>query len=177
MNIICTSQYRFLADFSRKSTILLYLLLFIITNMEFFSLMFTPFSHPAILVGGTAVFFILGWLWYNPITPIGKIWISYFPMPTTMPAMHQFAVMVVIQLLMGFIVTHTVMAFWLFATVNGLSAGLATLFIVKMYMGFVFIKDIGHWYFEQKPFPLVLISVGYYLVGILGVCALLSYFL
>lgn len=145
--------------------------------MDFFTLMFTPFSHPAILAGGTAVFFILGWLWYNPITPIGKIWVSYFPMPAKMPAMNQLAVMIILQLFMGFIVAHTTMTLWLFATANGLTASLATLFIVKMYMGFVFIKDLGHWYFEQRPFALVLIGVGYYLVGILGVCALLSWFL
>ena len=34
-------------------------LLFIYTNMDFFSLMFTPFAHPAILAGGTLVFFLL----------------------------------------------------------------------------------------------------------------------
>ena len=85
--------------------------------------------------------------------------------------------MMLLQLFMGFIVTHTVMTLWLFATGLGQANTLATLFIVKMYMGFVFIKDLGHWYFEKKPFPLVLISVGYYLVGILGVCALLSWFL
>ena len=85
--------------------------------------------------------------------------------------------MIILQLLMGFIVAHTTMTLWLFATANGLTASLATLLVVKMYMGFVFVKDIGHWYFEKRPFPLVLISVGYYLVGILGVCALLGLFL
>ena len=44
-------------------------------------------------------------------------------------------------------------------------------------MGFVLIKDLGHWYFEKRPFSLVLIGVGYYLVGILGVCGLLAWFL
>lgn len=152
---------------------------FIYTNMDFFSLMFTPFSHPAILAGGTLVFFLLGWLWYNPITPIGQKWISYFPMMTSdcQPKTNEMITMMLLQFFMGFIVTHTVMAFWLFATANGLTASLTTLFVVKMYMGFVFIKDLGHWYFEKRPFPLVLISVGYYLVGILGVCALLAYFL
>ncbi len=145
--------------------------------MDFFSIMFSPFSHPAILAGGTLLFFILGWLWYNPITPIGKIWVSYFPIPKELPKQNQLIVMIVFQLFMWFIVVHTVMAVWLFITANGISAGVTTLFIVKIYMGFVFIKDLGHWYFEQKPFKLVLISVGYYLVGILGVCALLSYFL
>lgn len=85
--------------------------------------------------------------------------------------------MILVQVFMGFIVTHTVMAFWLFVTGNGGSTLDATLFVVKMYMGFVFIKDLGHWYFEGRPFSLVLVSVGYYLVGILGVCGLLTYFM
>jgi hypothetical protein len=130
--------------------------------MDFTTLMFsTPISHWGILLGGTCIFFILGWLWYNPITPIGKKWITYFPMPSKdkMPTPPQFVVMMILQLAMGFIVTHTVVAFYLFALSNGLDKTLATLFIVKMYMGFVFIKDIGHWYFEGRPFPLVLISV------------------
>jgi hypothetical protein len=50
--------------------------------MNFFSIMFSPFAHLGILAGGTLIFFILGWLWYNPITPIGKVWVKYFPMPS-----------------------------------------------------------------------------------------------
>jgi hypothetical protein len=163
---------------------------------DFISLMFTPFSHWEILVGGTLIFFVLGWIWYNPITPIGRKWMELTGLekPETMPKAHEFAVMLVFQLFMGFIVTHTVMTLWIFAyealipTHEGLrhivsveeisnAKLLVTLFIVKIYMGFVFIKDLGHWYFEKKPFGLVLIGVGYYLVGILGVCGLLSYFL
>ncbi len=98
-------------------------------------------------------------------------------MPKAMPDTNQLMVMVVFQLFMGIIVTHTVMAVWLFATANGISSGVTILLIVKIYMGFVFIKNLGHWYFEQKPFKLLLISFGYYLVGILGVCVLLAYFL
>jgi hypothetical protein len=146
---------------------------------DFISLMFVPFSHWGILVGGTLIFFIIGWIWYNPITPIGQRWMELTGLekPETMPKAHEFAMMLVFQLFMGFIVTHTVMTLWIFATNMGQSDFLATLFIIKMYMGFVFIKDLGHWYFEKKPFGLVLIGVGYYLVGILGVCGLLSYFL
>lgn len=137
--------------------------------MDFFSLMFAPFTHLGILAGGTVLFFVLGWFWYNPITPIGKKWMSYFPamkgdkvMKTT-----ELACMLAFQIFMGLIVTHTVMAFWIFVTQNGVSEIFATLFVVKMYMGFVFIKDLGHWFFEKRPFILVLISVGYYLIGIL----------
>ncbi len=162
--------------------------------MDFFSLMFSPFAHPALLTGGTLIFFVLGWLWYNPITPIGKIWIKYFPMPEKMPAPHQFIVMMLFQLLMGLIITHTVMTIWFILWGTYIHCwGMAvecpiwynwnmwniqnTLMIIKIFMGFVFIKDLGHWFFEKKPFPLVLIGVGYYLIGILGVCGLLSYFL
>ncbi len=139
--------------------------------------MFEPFVYQGILLGGTLLLFVLGWLWYNPITPIGKVWIKHFPMPKKMPPKSQFLIMILFQIFLGFILTHTVMAFWLFVTGNGGTALDATLFVVKMYMGFVFIKDLGHWYFEGRPFSLVLIGVGYYLVGILGVCGLLSYFL
>lgn len=92
--------------------------------MDFFSLMFTPFAHWGILMGGTLLFFVLGWLWYNPITPIGQVWIKYFPMPDKdkMPTPSQFAVMLVFQLFMGFIVAHTTMTLWLFAVANGASA-------------------------------------------------------
>ena len=138
--------------------------------MDFTTLMFdVPLAHWEILIGGTLIFFLLGWLWYNPITPIGKVWISYFPMPKKgdMPKPSQIVVMIFLQFAMGFIVTHTVVTFYLFALSSGLDKALATLFIVKIFMGFVFIKDIGHWYFENKPFPLVLVGIGYYLVGIL----------
>jgi|GEM_PF-4416293 len=148
---------------------------------DFISLMFVPFSHWGILLGGTMIFFILGWIWYNPITPIGRKWMELNgfepPKPENMPKPHEFAVMLVLQLFMGFIVTHTTMTLWIFATNMGQSSILATLFLIKMYMGFVFIKDLGHWYFEKKPFLLIVIGIGYYLVGILGICGLLSYFL
>lgn len=80
----------------------------------YFSLMFAPLSHWGILLGGTAIFFLLGWLWYSPITPIGKKWISYFPMPKKkdMPTKSQFSVMLLFQLLMGFCITWLIMAFW-----------------------------------------------------------------
>lgn len=163
--------------------------------MDFLTLKFSPFDYPGLLAGGTLIFFVLGWLWYNPITPIGKIWINYFPMPKKweMPNSSQIIVMLIFQLFMGFVVAHTVMTLWIYIFQTELNTAVlamrwehfqeitlhskifATLLIVKIYMGFVFIKDLGHWYFERKPFPLVLIGVGYYLVGILGVCALLSY--
>ncbi|MBP6981900.1 DUF1761 domain-containing protein [Candidatus Gracilibacteria bacterium] len=147
--------------------------------MDFFTLMFAPFAHLGILAGGTLFFFVLGWFWYNPITPIGKKWMSYFPAMKEDKVMKtaDFAFMLLFQFFMGFVVTHTVMAFWMFVTQNSISEIFATLFLIKMYMGFVFIKELGHWFFEKKPFLLILISVGYYLIGILGVCALLSYYL
>ena len=167
--------------------------------MDFFWLMFSPFWHPGILAGGTLIFFVLGWLWYNPITPIGKIWIRYFPMPEKdkMPKWSQIAVMILFQIFMGFVVTHTVMVIWnllgdimidypnfwtdggiwrptsILSDIGGIGK---TLIMVKIYLWFVLIKDLGHWYFEKRPFPLVLIGVGYYLVGILGVCGLLAMF-
>ncbi len=147
--------------------------------MDFFSLMFAPFAHCGILIGGTAFFFLLGWFWYNPMTPIGKKWMSYFPemKNNKMPKASDFALMLVLQLFMWFIMTHTVVAFWIFVTENGLSNTVATLFVVKMFMGFVFIKDLGHWFFEKRPFLLLLISLFYYLIGVLAVCWLCTYFL
>lgn len=168
--------------------------------MDFFSLMFSPFSHPAILAGGTLLFFILGWLWYSPLTPIGKIWLRHFPMPAKekMPKWSQIAVMILFQIFMGFVVTHTVMVIWNLLEILSqataikhctyeewiwacppyfITSWIKVLIITKIYLWFVLIKDLGHWYFEKRPFSLVLISVGYYLVGILGVCALLTYFL
>ncbi len=163
--------------------------------------MFSPFSHLGILAGGTLIFFVLWWLWYNPITPIGKVWVKYFPMPSKdqMPRWSQITVMILFQIFMGFVVTHTVMVIWLllwyidlpgircywswildwvtFDCQNHINDILKWLIIVKLYMGFVLIKDLGHWYFEKRPFSLVLIGVGYYLVGILGVCGLLAWFL
>jgi Protein of unknown function (DUF1761) len=166
--------------------------------------MLTPFSHWGVLIGGTMMFFILGWIWYNPITPIGRKWMELnnfeAPKPENMPKPHEFAVMLIFQLFMGFIITHTVMTIWGVLDIlitpgirdciprdfSGCPAImphpnthgiLRTFIIIKIYMGFVFIKDLGHWYFEKKPFGLILIGIGYYLTGILGVCMLLSYFL
>ncbi len=138
-----------------------------------------PLSHLDILLGGTFIFLLLGSFWFSPVTPIGKKWVSYFPNPekSTIPMNGKFIGIILLQIFMGFVVTHTVVAFWLFATVNGLSETVATLFVIKLYMGFVFIKDIGHWFFEKKPFVLILISLGYWLTGVLGVCGLLAYFL
>jgi hypothetical protein len=147
--------------------------------------MFLPFSEWALLISGMLLFFLLGWLWYNPITPTGKIWTSYFPMPKKMPPKSQFIIMMAFQLFMGFILAHTVMVIWMLlgritlddSSISVLSSIVKTIIITKLFMGFVFIKDLGHWYFEGKPFKLVLIGTGYYLVGVLGVCVMLSYFL
>jgi hypothetical protein len=86
--------------------------------MDFFALMLTPFSHIGILIGGTLIFFILGWLWYNPITPVGKVWFKYFPMPKKMPDGSQMAIMMLFQVFMSFILAHTVMTLWIFIFQN-----------------------------------------------------------
>ena len=88
--------------------------------MDLIPLMLTPLTHWGVLIGGTLLFFILGWLWYNPITPIGQVWIKYFPMPSKdkMPSGAQMGVMLVFQLFMGFVITHTVMTLWLFSTTH-----------------------------------------------------------
>ena len=89
--------------------------------MDFFTLMITlPLSHLHILFGGTIIFCMLGPLYFTPITPIGKKWISYFPKPENenIPMSGAFVGIILLQIFMGFIVTHTVVAFWLFATAS-----------------------------------------------------------
>ena len=151
-----------------------------LSYMDIITLMITlPLSHIEILFGGTILFCMLGPLYFTPITPIGKKWVSYFPKPENenIPMSGAFVGVILLQIFMGFVVTHTVVAFWLFATASGLSETVATFFVLKLYMGFVFIKDIGHWFFEKKPFILILITLSYWLTGVLGVCGLLAYFL
>jgi len=147
---------------------------------NFLSLMLAPLNHWGILISGMFVFFVLGWFWYNPIGYIGRKWMELNhlekPKPEDMPKPYEFIVMLIMQLFMGFSVTWIVMILWLLVTMT-VTPLFATLFVVKIYMGFVFIKDLGHWYFEQKPFTLVLIGIGYWLVGILAVCGLLTFFL
>jgi len=144
---------------------------------HFYALMLTPLSHWGILLVGTAVFFILGWLWYSPITPIGKKWATYFPPPSPadMPSASGFAVMMGIQLLMSVSYAWITILLWMIAHQYGLSPLFATAFVLKVYGGFVFIKDLGHWYFEKKPMTLTLIGLGYYLVGILLVSTVCTY--
>lgn len=149
----------------------------------FLSIMLAPLSEWTILLSGTLLFFLLGWIWYHPMTPTWKIWTSYFPMPKKMPPKGQMIIMMAFQLFMGFVIAHTVMVIW---TILGritldewamLSSLVKSLIITKIFMGFVFIKDLGHWFFEKKPFILVVLGTGYYLVWVLGFCVLLSYFL
>ncbi len=149
--------------------------------MNFTSLISSPFGHPDILVAGTLLFFLLGWLWYNPITPLGQKWLSYVaktrPKDRPPTKKWQFALMILLQAGIWFIITHTVMILWIALKNAWLSDELSTLSVIKVFMWFVFIKDIAHWYFEWKPFGLVLIGIGYYLIGIIGVCGILALFL
>ncbi len=173
----------------------------------FLSIMLAPLSEWTILLSGTLLFFLLGWIWYHPMTPTWKIWTSYFPMPKKMPPKGQMIIMMAFQLFMGFVIAHTVMVIWTIlgritlddlsilnmwdcplptndcsrlpmdVQVAMLSSLVKSLIITKIFMGFVFIKDLGHWFFEKKPFILVVLGTGYYLVWVLGFCVLLSYFL
>ena len=47
--------------------------------MRFFDLMEVPFLHPWTLIMSMAVFFLLGWVWYNPTSPTGKLWFDALP--------------------------------------------------------------------------------------------------
>ena len=83
--------------------------------------------------------------------------------------------MILFQLFLSLIFAHTVMLLWILLRGFGMSELVTSLFVIKTYMGFVFIKDLGHWFFEKRPFSLILVGVGYWLVGIIFTCILLSF--
>ena len=145
--------------------------------MGFLDVMYMPFLHPWTLIMSMAVFFLLGWVWYSPTSPTGKLWFDALPHLKTekQPQWAEMVPMMLFQLFLSFVFAHTVMTLWILLRRFGFDDFFATLFLIKMYMGFVFIKDLGHWFFEKRPFSLILVGVGYWLVGIIFTCILLSF--
>ena len=143
--------------------------------MDFWTLMLLPFSEWEILLSSTLIMFIVGMVWYMPNSPTGKIFTQYFPVPKKKPPMKEVMPYLLGQMVLGFIFVHTAILIWMIGTMYGLSALLASILTIKAFMGFVFIRELGAWLWEKKAFSLVLIDVGYYLVGIIITLLLLNY--
>lgn len=150
-------------------------LFLIFFSMDFWTLMLLPFTEWEILLSSTLFLFILGMAWYMPNSPTGKIWTHYFPQPKKKPTISEMFPYFLGQLILGMIFVHTVMVVWMIANWYGLSQILSSVLVIKAFLGFVFIKELGSWLWEKKDFTLILIQVWYYLIGVLFAVVLLSY--
>lgn len=143
---------------------------------EIISLFVTaPFAHWEILLASTVLFFMLGMVWYSPSFPTGKVWMRYQKMDKNYKP--NMTGIMLGQLLMTLLFIQTILALWLALGPLGLADWVLASFILKIYGGFVVTKEVSSWLFERKPLPFIVVGVGYYLVGILIVVSMCSYFL
>jgi hypothetical protein len=136
-----------------------------------------PVNYWAV-VASAVVMMILGALWYGPL--FGKEWMRLMGMkgPDKMDdkakqaMMRSYGLMALGALVMSFVLAHTVIYAESYLGTSGVWGGLQAGF--WNWLGFVAPVTLGTVLWEGKPWKLWFINVGYYLVGLLVIGALLS---
>lgn len=135
-----------------------------------------PVNYLAILACVVASM-VIGFLWYGPL--FGKQWIALMGMtPEKMKAAQakgmtvQYSLMALASLVMAFVLQHSIVFGASYLQISGLNAGLQGAF--WSWLGFVLPPTIGSVLWEGKPWTLWFINVGYYLVSLLVMGAILS---
>jgi hypothetical protein len=138
--------------------------------------MMVPINYLAVLVAAVASM-VIGSLWYGPI--FGKKWIAL--MGWTEEQMNSakakgmgksYALMFVGSLLMAYVLAHSVIYAAYYMRVSGFSAGLMVGF--WNWLGFVVPVSLGSVLWEGKSWKLWFLNVGYYLVTLMVMGAILA---
>lgn len=136
-----------------------------------------PVNYWAV-IASAIIMMILGALWYGPL--FGKEWtrLMGIKVPEKLgdkerqAMMRSYGLMALGALVMSFVLAHSIILAQSYLGVTGLSGGLQTGF--WNWLGFVAPVTLGTVLWEGKPWKLWFINVGYYLVGMLVIGALLS---
>ena len=117
---------------------------------------------------------VLGMIWFNPSTPIGKIWVkeSGHKMSEMTPAMKKkvnvsYAITFVCAYIMAFVMGHVLA----FAETNSYSEAFQGAF--WMWLGFIATVGTGVVLWDGKSWKLWAVNTGYYLVALLMMSAIL----
>lgn len=143
-----------------------------------------PINYVAVVVAAVANM-ALGFLWHGPL--FGKQWMALMGITSQQAdamksspeaknkMMRSYGMAFVGALVMAFVLAH----FYVFAKdymeADGLTAGLASGFWA--WLGFVAPVTMGAVLWEQKPWKLWVINAGYYLIALLVMGILLSYWM
>ncbi|MBI2573004.1 DUF1761 domain-containing protein [Candidatus Woesearchaeota archaeon] len=126
-------------------------------------------NYVAVLVAGL-IQFVLGGLWYGPL--FGKLWMRLMKIdPKKMKPTHmawRYVGGLLTALLMTFILAHFVSYAVATTALEGVFVGLIA------WLGFIATVAFGSVLWEQKPFSLYVLNVGYYLVCLLISGAILA---
>ncbi len=132
------------------------------------------------VISATVASVVLGTLWYGPF--FGKQWMTL--MGITMGEMtpekkaqmwKSYFFMTVGSLVMSYVLTHSLFLAMAFYQTSGISAGLMAGF--WNWLGFVMPVTLGVVLWEGKPWKLWFINSGYYLVALLLMGCVLSFFM
>jgi len=118
---------------------------------------------------------ILGFLWYAPFSPTGKVWMKAMNFPSDFkPPRNKMIVAYVLMLLgsffMFFVFQHTFIAYWdayrfddaeyQVSVIDGLMGAFFT------WLGFIVPLHFSQVTWEGKPWSLFFVNVSYYLVSL-----------
>lgn len=129
-----------------------------------------PVNYLAVLAAGI-LSVVIGSLWYGPL--FGKEWMRM--MKIKMPAkmddamkkemMKSYTLTTLASLVMAYVLSHTLVFASTYMKVEGISVGWSTGF--WMWLGFVVPVSLNSVLWENKPWKLFGINVGYHLVNLL----------
>lgn len=127
---------------------------------------------------------VLGFLWYAPFTPTGKIWMRgmNFPAdvkPTRNKMIVAYILMVLGSFLMFFVLQHVFIAYadayhiddpeYDLGLVEGITGGFF------MWLGFVLPLQFGQVTWEGKPWSLFFVNAAYYVLTLVGGGVIFAY--
>jgi hypothetical protein len=143
-----------------------------------------PINYIAVIVAAV-VNMILGFLWFGPL--FGKKWMALMgitqqqmdEMKTSSSAknkmMMSYGIVFVGALVMAFVLAHSLIFAKAYLQVSGVSAGLMAGF--WSWLGFIAPVTLGSVLWEKKPWMLWVLNNAYWLIGLLLMGLILSYWM
>jgi hypothetical protein len=126
------------------------------------------------------VYFMIGWVWHSPLL-FGKVWEKLMGFDKLSKKQRQemmkkmgpvMAVGFLTTLLSAYCLAYSVKSGISFYNVSGVPAGLQAGFWT--WLGFIVTTQLNAVLWEQKPFKVYLINIGYYLVSFLVMGSILA---
>ena len=134
-----------------------------------------PVNYLAIIVS-TILMMIIGYVWYGPL--FGKPWSALMGFTPEHHAARgksmrtSYVIMAIGAFLMSFMLAHAVIFAETFMQIGGAPAGI--LVGIMNWLGFIVPVSLSIVLWDNKPWKLWFINVGYYLVGLVIIGAVLG---